>query len=164
MRRTSFTDFHCSLARAVEVMGDWWTPLIVRDLYLGLDRFDDLVTNLGISRNLLTDRLGDLVVNGLVARETYLRRPVRYRYQLTEKGADLVPVIVALTAWGDRWESPAGGPPVTFRHGRHACIPTVACDRCREPLSTRNLQVRPGPGGREDRGTMLIGSRLPKVP
>ncbi|MDX6282249.1 MAG: hypothetical protein QOH03_3320, partial [Kribbellaceae bacterium] len=83
MRNTSFAEMHCSLAQSLEVMGDWWSPLILRDLYLGLDRFDQLVTDLGISRNLLTDRLTTLIEAGLVARTPNQENPVRYAYALT---------------------------------------------------------------------------------
>ena len=75
MKRTSFARMHCSLARGLDLIGDWWSPLIVRDLYLGVVRFDDLVEDLGISRNLLTRRLNALSKNGIVERHAYQRRP-----------------------------------------------------------------------------------------
>src|SRR5215475_1245250 len=116
MERTSFAAMHCSLARSLEQIGDWWSPLIVRDLYLGVSRFDDLVTDLGISRNLLTRRLRALIANGIIARRIYQPRPRRYDYALTEKGRDLVPAILALTAWGDKWVRPREGSPILFVH------------------------------------------------
>lgn len=106
MRNTSFGSMHCSLAQSLELIGDWWTPLVLRDLYLGLNRFDQFVTDLGISRNLLTDRLATLVDGGLVRRTPYQQNPVRYSYELTEAGKELVPILMALTAWGDRWATP----------------------------------------------------------
>jgi DNA-binding HxlR family transcriptional regulator len=160
MRNTSFAQMHCSLARSLEVMGDWWSPLVLRDLYLGLDRFDQLVTDLGISRNLLTDRLATLVDAGLVQREAYQDRPVRYAYNLTEAGRELVPVLLALTAWGDRWATPEDGPPIRFRHdtcGRMT-TPTVCCSECGDPLSTSTVTPRQGPGGRTAPGTALIAT------
>ena len=160
MRQTSFSGFHCSLARALEVMGDWWTPLILRDLHLGVDRFDDLVTDLGISRNLLATRLGELVADGIVERVRYSDHPPRDRYVLDRPGLDLVPILAALTAWGDRWQTPAGGPPVTFRHSDHRCTPTVSCSSCSEVLTSENLDIRPGPGGRKAAGTMVVSERL----
>lgn len=157
MRQTSFAGFHCSLARSLDVMGDWWTPLIVRDLFLGLDRFDDLVADLGISRNLLTNRLAALVEHSIVARQRYSDRPPRDRYLLTEAGRELMPILAALTAWGDRWATPPGGPPVLFRH--RACgqssTPQVACSHCREPIAAEELDVLPGPGGQRAPGTLL---------
>src|SRR5262249_37277275 len=86
-----------------------WTPLIIRDLQLGLDRFDALADNLGISRNLLAARLAHLVEGGIVARRRYQEHPPRDRYVLTEAGQELVPVLMALTAWADRWATPGGG-------------------------------------------------------
>ena len=136
--------------------GDWWTPLIVRDLFLGLGRFDDLATDLGISRNLLAGRLSKLVENGIVEKEKYSEHPPRDRYLLTAAGRELVPVLAALTSWGDRWQTPPGGPPVRFRHAGHRCTPEVRCSTCGEPLSAEDLAVRPGPGGRVGPGTQLV--------
>ena len=115
MKRTSFARMHCSLARGLDLIGDWWSPLIVRDLYLGVVRFDDLVEDLGISRNLLTRRLNALSKNGIVERHAYQRRPFRYEYRLSEAGRDLVPAILALTAWGDRWARPQRRKPDAVR-------------------------------------------------
>src|SRR5579872_5016934 len=103
MERTSFAAMQCSLARSLEAIGDWWSPLIVRDLFLNVRRFDELVEDLGISRNLLARRLKFLIKKGVVARAAYRRAPVRYEYRLSAAGRDLVPVILALTAWGERW-------------------------------------------------------------
>jgi DNA-binding HxlR family transcriptional regulator len=159
MRQTSFADMHCSLAHALEVVGDWWTPLILRDLFMGLDRFDDLATDLGISRNLLTTRLADLVAHGVVEREHYSERPPRDRYVLTRAGKELAPILAALTAWGDRWATPVGGPPAVFQHRAcgHACTPTVACSECGAPIEPEEMLVLPGPGARSAPGTLLYG-------
>ena len=108
-------------------MGEWWTPLIVRDVHLGIDRFEDLANDLGISRNLLTTRLNDLVDRGLLARVPYSEHPPRSRYALTTAGKALVPILIALTAWGDTWQALPEGPPVKFRHEHHACRPEVVC-------------------------------------
>src|SRR5262252_4725849 len=89
MERTSFADMRCSLARGLELIGDWWSPLIIRDLFLGVTRFDELVEDLGISRNLLALRLRALTSNGIVERTPYGQRPVRYEYRLSEAGRDL---------------------------------------------------------------------------
>jgi DNA-binding HxlR family transcriptional regulator len=162
MRNTSFAGMHCSIARSLEVMGDWWSPLILRDLYLGLDRFDELVTDLGISRNLLTDRLATLIEGGVVRREAYQVRPVRYSYALTEAGCELVPVLLALTAWGDKWATPEGGAPIRFRHETcgEVFTPTVGCSNCGEPLTADTVSPQAGPGGRTAPGTALIGTVL----
>ena len=156
MRQVSFADFHCSLARSLELIGDWWTPLIIRDLSLGLARFDDLTTNLGITRNMLTARMKTMVEANIVERVRYCERPPRDHYRLTAAGRDLVPVLSALTAWGDRWAQPAGGPPMLFRHDGHRCTPTVCCSECGQPLTTKNLAVEPGPGAVPGPGAQLI--------
>lgn len=162
MRQTSFSDMHCDLARALDVVGDWWTPLILRDLYLGLTRFEEIAENLEISRNLLSVRLASLVEEGVVERVRYSEHPPRDRYELTESGADLVPVLMALTAWGDRWRRPSRGVPMKFHHLTcgHVFTPTVACSLCRGPLRAADVEVRPGPGGRAGRGTRLIAKKL----
>jgi DNA-binding HxlR family transcriptional regulator len=159
MRQTSFADMHCSLARSLELVGDWWSPLILRDLAIGPRRFDELVADLGISRNLLTARLDGLVAVGIVARSRYQEHPPRYRYYLAEAGVDLVPVLMALTAWGDRWATPEGGPPVRYRH-RHCgqvFTPTVCCPSCNQAVTADEVDILPGPGGQAAPGTMLAG-------
>jgi DNA-binding HxlR family transcriptional regulator len=160
VRQTSFADMHCSLARALEVVGDWWTPLILRDVYLGVDRFADLAQDLGLSRNLLAERLGGLVSNGVLHRERYSERPPRDRYALTEAGYQLIPILIALTAWGDQWRAPEGGPPIRFQHGDHDAAPVVACGGCGSPITAQELTAKPGPGGRRAPGTMVIPDRL----
>ena len=150
------------MARSLELIGDWWTPLIIRDLQLGVDRFDALAGDLGISRNLLTARLAHLVEHGIVARERYSEHPPRDRYVLTEAGQSLVPVLMALTAWGDRWATPEGGPPLLFRHRPcgQRLTPTVACDACGEPVTTADVDVLPGPGARRGPGTRVLAQVL----
>ena len=129
MRRKSFEDMTCSVAQCLEVVGEWWTMLIVRDLFLGVRRFDALQTRLGISRNILTERLDHLIAHGVVERRPYQERPTRYDYVLTEKGRGLWPVLNAMRQWGDEWSAP-NGPPVELVHravrppharGHHLC-------------------------------------------
>ena len=165
MRQTSFGDFHCSLARSLEVVGDWWTPLIIRDIAVGLTRFDELVDDLGISRNLLTTRLTDLESNGIIQREQYQERPPRSEYLLTKAGWELVPVLMALTAWGDRWSPPSAGAAVRFRHrvcGR-TFTPRVACSACGETVHASDVIPLPGPGSVSAPGTRLVPERLRKL-
>lgn len=143
MQRTSFARMHCSLARGLELIGDWWSPLIIRDLFLGVRRFDELVEDLGISRNLLTTRLQSLATNGVVKRQAYQRRPMRYEYLLTEAGRDLVPAILALTAWGTAGLDPRRAVP--------CCSPThtVGVDSShRSPARHAEASSRPTPSGR----------------
>jgi DNA-binding HxlR family transcriptional regulator len=162
MERTSFAEMRCSLARGLELIGDWWSPLIVRDLFLEVVRFDELVEDLGISRNLLTRRLKALVRNGIVERVAYSRRPTRYEYRLTEAGRDLVPAILALTAWGDRWARPRQGSPILFVHKEcgHPFQPQVSCSACGGTVNAAAVQAMPGPGGAAMRGTRIVARRL----
>jgi DNA-binding HxlR family transcriptional regulator len=169
MRQTSFEDFQCSLARALEAVGDWWSPLIVRDLAIGVRRFDELVEDLGISRNLLTDRLTTLIDNGVVERRALDSHATHVEYVLTPAGNELVTVLMVLTAWGDRWVTPVGGPPIEFHHHGHKCKPAAICLTCLEPIDSTTVTFRAGPGGKAGPGTKLIGTRMqptskPKVP
>lgn len=103
MRRKSFADMNCSVARTLDIVGDPWTLLVVRDLFRGIERFDDLQQSLGIARNTLTARLKQLLDNGIVERVEYQPHPPRYDYRLTRKGRALGPVLLSLMAWGDEW-------------------------------------------------------------
>jgi len=162
MERTSFAKMRCSLARALELIGDWWSPLIVRDLYLDVARFDDLVEDLGISRNLLTRRLNALVAAGVVEKRVYQSRPKRFDYRLTEAGRDLVPAILALTEWGDRWAGPREGRPILFVHTRcgHTFRPQVTCSECGEAIHAETVKAVGGPGGAAIAGTRVVAQRL----
>jgi DNA-binding HxlR family transcriptional regulator len=162
MERTSFASMQCCLARGLEMIGDWWSPLIVRDLFLDIRRFDELVEDLGISRNLLARRLKFLVKNGIIERRAYQRAPLRYEYCLSAAGRDLVPVILALTTWGERWAQPKEGRPILFIH--EACgqlfEPQVACSICGAPIKAEDVIAVGGPGGAAKAGTKLIAKRL----
>ena len=105
----------CSVAAALEVVGERWSLLIVRDVLLGLRRFDQLQADLGVARNVLQSRLERLVEAGVLEKHRYQDRPERFEYRLTEKGLDLWPVIVSLLQWGDKYAAP-GGPPVLLTH------------------------------------------------
>jgi DNA-binding HxlR family transcriptional regulator len=147
MRRTSFEDMRCSVAQCLEVVGDWWSLLIIRDAFLGVTRFDDFQDRLGISRNVLNQRLIHLVDKGVLTRVPYQDRPPRYDYRLTEKGRDLWMVVTAMRQWGDRWAAP-DGPPLQVRH--RTCgeiteaVPT--CSVCGERLDVHSVVDEVGPG------------------
>jgi DNA-binding HxlR family transcriptional regulator len=160
MRQTSFADIHCSLARTLDVIGDWWSPLILRDIHLGLTRFDELATDLGISRGLLAARLDTMIAGGVIEKVEYQEHPPRHEYVLTNAGRDLVPVLLALTAWGDRWRSP-DGPPIVARHrcGSTAGL-AIVCAECGEPALADDMAYAAGPGGRQAKGTMLVAELL----
>jgi DNA-binding HxlR family transcriptional regulator len=144
---------NCSIARALELVGERWTILVLRDVFLGLRRFEQLQQNLGIARNVLAARLERLVQEGILERVPYQERPPRHEYRLTDKGLDLWPVVVELMRWGDRHAAPPQGPPIVIRHrgcggvlGEHRI-----CTRCGEPLGVRDVRAEAGPGFREDR-------------
>jgi DNA-binding HxlR family transcriptional regulator len=147
MKRATFDDMACSVAHSLEVIGEWWTPLILRDAFMGVKRFGDFQERLGIARNVLAARLDRLVEHGVLKKVPYQDRPVRYDYKLTEKGRDLWLVIAALREWGDKWESPDGAPVevvhATCGHVVHI-VPT--CEACGEALSPFEMKARPGPG------------------
>jgi DNA-binding HxlR family transcriptional regulator len=162
MERTHFADMRCSIARTVDLIGDGWSPLILRDLFLGVSRFDELVEDLGISRNLLTRRLAALAKGGIVMRAPYQSRPARYEYALTPAGLALIPVLVALSAWGDRWAPLPEGPPLVFAH-KHCGFrftPRIRCSACGDDIVAAEIRALPGPGGAATRGTKLVARRL----
>ena len=162
MRRTSFADMTCSIARTLEVVGEWWTLLVLRDLFVGLTRFEDICADLGVATNVLTDRLATLVEHGLVERRAYQDHPPRFEYVLTRKGRALFPAIAALMRWGDRWEARGAGPPMMLVHDDCGEVTegVVVCSRCGGPLESENVVTIAGPGGRVGRGTALIGPLL----
>jgi DNA-binding HxlR family transcriptional regulator len=138
----------CSIAGALEVIGERWSLLIVRDVLLGLRRFDELQAELGIARNVLQARLSSLTDEGVLERRRYQERPPRYEYRLTQKGLDLWPALVALLRWGDRYAAPADGPATRLEHA--GCGGPVdehlTCERCGERLTVRDARALPGPG------------------
>ena len=145
--KPDFSQLECSVARTLEVVGERWSLLIVRDALYGVTRFEDFQSDLGIARNILTDRLKRLVEQGVLERVAYVERPPRYEYRLTERGKDLTPVILTMMSWGDRWFPGEGGPPVTLTHTLcgHVTNPVVACDACGKELKRRDLKAEPLP-------------------
>jgi len=149
VRRTSFAEMDCSIAQALEVVGEWWSLLIVRDAFKGVRRFEDFQRGLGIARNVLAERLHGLVAEGVFERRRYQEQPDRYEYRLTEKGLDLYPIIVGLMRWGDKWAPSPDGPPVILTHKAcgHDGLPVLTCAACGEQVGPRDMRFRPG-GGR----------------
>ncbi len=146
MKRTSVAHLNCSVAQTLDVVGEWWTLLVVRTIMLGQGRFEVIQSELGIARNILSDRLSTLVEHGVVERRQYHDHPVRYEYKLTPKGRDLFPVIAALMAWGDKWASPDGVPLVLKHSCGEVADPKVVCSACGEALTLRDVRAKPGPG------------------
>jgi DNA-binding HxlR family transcriptional regulator len=148
MLQRTYPDQVCSLARALEVLGERWTLLIVRDALLGLTRFDDLLRSLGVARNILTDRLRRLVEAGVLERVEYQQRPPRSEYRLTPIGRELGIAVVALMHWGDRHLAGPAGPPRLTRH-RHCggqLDVRLVCRTCDDAVHGPDLEVVPGPG------------------
>ncbi len=140
----TFRDMECSVARTLDVVGERWALLILRDAFYGVRRFDDFQRDLGIARNVLTDRLAKLVAQGVLERRRYEEHPPRYEYRLTAKGRDLLPVLLAMTRWGDRWTA-EDEPPVTLTHTTcgHDTQATMVCSHCREDLTWAELRAHP---------------------
>jgi DNA-binding HxlR family transcriptional regulator len=166
MVRTDFSEMNCSIARALDVLGGWWAPLIIRDLLVGVRQFDEMRRDLGISTNVLTDRLNRLLDHGVIERSPYGSHPHRYEYRLTPKGEDAVPVLLALLAWGDRWASDGDGPPTEVVHEPCGAptTPVLRCSDCGETLEAADLRYRNGPGARSGPGTAVLRERLAEQP
>lgn len=148
MRRTSFANWPCPIAQTVDLLGDWWTPLVLREAFYGINRFDEFQSALGIARNTLTERLNRLVTEGLMEKVPYHHEPVRYEYVLTDKGKDFFPVLAAIAAWGDRWIYADGAVPIKMHHRTcdHDVRAEVVCSDCGERLAADDVRFRMGPG------------------
>jgi DNA-binding HxlR family transcriptional regulator len=148
MQRTDFSRMECSIARSLAAAGEPWSPLIVRDVYIGINRFDDLQRDLGISRKVLAERLRHLVAAGILERRRYSKRPPRHEYALTRMGDELVDVLMAMIRWGDRWTAGDAGPPALYRHKACGEITHVEphCAVCGEVMRSGDVDVEPGPG------------------
>ena len=137
----------CSIARALEMVGDRWTMLVVREAFMGTRRFDDYQRSLGCARNVLADRLTRLVEAGILHKEPYQEHPPRHEYRLTRKGVELWPAMMTLKAWGDRHLAPEG-PPVLVLH--RDCGGEIDdrlhCSDCGTELEPGDVYVEPGPG------------------
>jgi DNA-binding HxlR family transcriptional regulator len=149
----------CSIARSLEVVGERWSLLIVRDVMNGHRRFDQLQKALGVARNVLSARLQRLIEEDILERRPYQRNPERYEYFLTEKGLDLWPALISLLNWGDRYSPSPDGPPMLIVHKE--CGGAVSdrgiCENCGKILSARDAQALPGPGldGEPDDAAMV---------
>ena len=132
---------YCSVGRAMEILGERWTMLIMREAFYGVRRFSDMQRNLGIARNILSTRLQSLVGAGIFERKLYQEEPERYEYKLTQAGRDLYPAIVTLMRWGDEHLQGELGPPVVLRHNLcgHEADPVLVCSHCREELRPRDV-------------------------
>lgn len=149
MKWTELDRETCSLARALAVVGDRWTLLILRDAFLRVRRFEGFERSLKISRRMLADRLAGLVAEGLLEQRLYQERPPRHEYRLTEKGLALYPALLALVHWGDDWYAGEAGPPLRHRHracDRHFHM-VATCSACGEALDARAVIAEPAAAG-----------------
>ncbi|TNE84675.1 MAG: transcriptional regulator [Deltaproteobacteria bacterium] len=145
--RTRFSDQNCSVAATLDLIGDGWTMLVLREAFLGTRRFSDFQRHTGAAKNILADRLAHLVEHGILAKVEAGTRGSRHEYALTAKGRDLVVVITALRQWGDRWLHP-GAEPLRVVDGRTGedIAPLRLCDADGEPVPGREVRLVPGPG------------------
>jgi DNA-binding HxlR family transcriptional regulator len=143
----TYENQNCSIARSLEQIGERWTILILRDVFLGLRRFDDFQRSLGVSRGILADRLDRLVESGILERRLYQERPERYEYRLTDKGRDLWPVTFSLLKWGDRYYAEHGPPRLILHRGCGGAVTErLRCAKCGAEVGARDVEARPGPG------------------
>jgi DNA-binding HxlR family transcriptional regulator len=146
----------CSMARTLEVVGERWTLLVLRDAFLGARRFDEFVERLGVARNVLTSRLNLLVDHGILERVPYQARPARFEYRPTAKGQELLVIIMGLMHWGDRHLGGPDGPPrLTEHRGCGGAVEErLVCASCGQTLAPGQIDVRPGPGLRGQQGEL----------
>lgn len=152
MAKNKIDNLNCSLADSLNLIGEWWTILILRESFFGTRRFEDFQQQLGIARNILTARLSTLCDNGILERVPVKQGAKRHEYRLTTMGRDLLTVIIALTQWGDRWLRQDQGAPVIFVERESGeVIPEVRI-RAKDgrQLKTRDLAMIPGPGATDE--------------
>ena len=152
MTRNNVEDLNCSLANTLNLIGEWWVILILREAIYGNRRFEDFQQQLGIARNILTDRLRKLCDHGILERIPVKEGAKRHEYKLTSMGRDLYPALIALTQWGDRWLTPADGKPIKFieRASGEEIADIAICSKDGRKLLQRELEMIPGPGANED--------------
>ena len=148
MSRKRFDEMNCAIAQALEVLGDWWTFLIIRDAFLGVSRFSDFQQSLGIAKNVLSNRLQHLVAHDVLEKVEVKRRGCQYEYRLTPQGKDLYTTITALRQWSDKWIMGAGREPILVNDSRTGKpVPQVrVLDSNGAAIPAHCVEVVPGPG------------------
>lgn len=143
MRRTRFDEWDCPIARVSDLLGDWWTPLVLRECFYGRRRFDEFVDALGIPRPVLTQRLNRLVEEGVLTKVPYEERPPRYEYRLTDKGRAAWDVLAAMWRWGMDWQWSEDDLPLQLvdRETGDEVVPAVVDANTGEPLDVRRLRI-----------------------
>ncbi|ENW96493.1 winged helix-turn-helix transcriptional regulator [Acinetobacter sp. NIPH 298] len=148
MKWEEIGDQPCSVARALSVLGDRWTMLILRNAFMGIHRFDDFQRSLGLTRHVLSERLKRLVEHGILVKVPYVERQERFEYRLTDKGLDLYPIMLSMVQWADKWMDMGLGKPIEFTH-KHCgkkMIPRMVCSECDEPIQVKDVRATAGPG------------------
>jgi DNA-binding HxlR family transcriptional regulator len=147
--RNDYEGQNCSIASTLELIGERWTLLVIREVFSRRRRFEQMQETLGVARNVLSARLQRLVEEGILERRPYSERPLRYEYFLTDKGLDLWPTLVTLMHWGDKYAAPDAGPPVILVH-KGDCGGRIndrrICERCGRELGPREARAVEGPG------------------
>lgn len=141
-KRRSFGHMPHGMAAALDVIGEWWTPLIIRSVFRGNVRFEGIQSDLGVARNILTDRLNSLVDADVLCKVQYNDKPARFEYRLTDKGRDLYGVLITIKAWGDKWM--LGGTPapvVVHTSCKSVLSPAVVCRDCREEIKFEDTHI-----------------------
>jgi DNA-binding HxlR family transcriptional regulator len=154
MRWQDLDQENCSLARALAVIGDRWTLLVLREAFLRVRRFDDFQSRLGIARRVLAERLAHLVENDVLAKVAYQEGPPRFEYRLTKRGLDLYPILIGLVHWGDQHFAGKKGPPLLHRHLScgHDFRAVLTCSECGDVVDPRDVEPHAGPGARRKAG------------
>jgi len=151
MKKTAFDTMNCSLANALDQIGDWWTLLILREIMIGYDRFDDIQAALGIARNILSARLAKLADHDIVTRQPIAPGAKRAAYRLTAKGEELLPALLALMQWGDRWINRKGEPMIAVEAATARRLPRLAANGAAgRQLRISDIRFRAGPGARPE--------------
>ncbi len=158
----AFADLNCSVARPLSFLGERWALLVLRDLFLGRRRFDEIQESLGVASNVLSQRLATLVEEGIVERSRYSEHPERFEYRLTQKGRDLQPVLLALLAWGDRYTASSEGPPLETVHDDcgHVFHMVPTCSECGGKVGPSHIHSRPGPGATDEQRRFAAARRV----
>ena len=148
MKWEELSDQPCSISRALAVIGERWTLMILRDCFLGVRRFEIFQRRLGVSRTIVTDRLVLLVEEGVLERRAYQDKPVRHEYRLTPKGLDLYPVVMAIAHFGDAYYAGEAGAPLLRRHKTCGCDfhPVQVCSACGQEIKAKAVEVRAARG------------------
>ncbi len=157
----------CPIAHSTGLVGDRWSILIIRELLMGLSRFHDLQAQTGATSQMLSARLRRLEADGLVERHAYAQRPLRHDYRLTAKGVQLMPVILALRSWGERWCKPAGEP-LALRMFHRTCGTELTldyhCPSCGHPVAWTDMRPEPTPAYLAERAARAAGFAAPRPP